>query len=192
MAVDESASEFASFIKWSSLYLTSSRPGLTAKCMRNDRGLSQFEALDVPWIPPEHCKYNNILVFFIVVEALEVPWIWPEHCKYNNIMFVCIVFQALEYHEDSRALQIQRYYYLFHRISGTGEGRALGDDVTWYHVGMWYDIIAGRYPGPTRTIPWNKNSGRSWPNLLLLFFGGRRVRALASPFGAYQDSILKP
>jgi hypothetical protein len=39
-----------------------------------------FEALEVPWIPPEHFKYNDITVFCIVFEALEVPWIPPEHC----------------------------------------------------------------------------------------------------------------
>ena len=40
-----------------------------------------FEALEVPWVPPEHSKYNDMIVFFIVFEALEAPWVPRDHCK---------------------------------------------------------------------------------------------------------------
>ena len=55
-----------------------------------------FEALEVPGIPPTHCKYNDVTLFSIAFEALEVPGIPPEHCKYSDIIMFSIAFEALE------------------------------------------------------------------------------------------------
>jgi hypothetical protein len=62
----------------------------------------RLEALEEPYIPPIHCKYNGILTFVFVSDAPEEPYIHPVHCKYNGLMTLVITSEGSEDSEVPR------------------------------------------------------------------------------------------
>ena len=50
------------------------------------------EALEVPRIPPDHCKYHDILMF-------SIPWIPSEHYKYNTFLCFFAYERRWRHHE---------------------------------------------------------------------------------------------
>ena len=58
----------------------------TRRCARNSG----------TWVPPEHCKYVDVIAFSMFLDALELPWTSLTKIVCNDIISLFIDLDALE------------------------------------------------------------------------------------------------